>query len=141
MIPTKTIPQGVSAMMRLSPDSDPDALKEEFLEAIAGVHTVQVTYAARDSEFDGYEIHAGEYLTLMDGALVGSFAGTDEVVETLGEAIAPLNPEFITIYSGQEVAEADAQRFCEKLGGRFAGAETTVIPGGQPVYYYIISVE
>ena len=141
VIPTKTIPQGVSAMMRLSPDSDPDSLKAEFEEAIDSVHTVLVTYAARDSEFDGHEIHAGEYLTLMDGALVGSFSNTGELVTTLGEVIAPLTPEFITIYSGQEVSSEDERSFCEALGGCFHEAETTLIRGGQPVYYYIISVE
>ena len=141
VIPTKTIPQGVSAMMRLSPDSDPEALTADFSEAIETVHTVLVTYAARDSEFDGHDIHAGEYLTLIDGALVGSFADAEQVVSGLREVIEPLNPEFITVYSGQEVAESDAQSFCESLGSCFKDAETSVISGGQPVYYYIISIE
>ncbi len=141
VIPTKTIPQGISAMMRLSPDSEPEALEADFREAIDGVHTALVTYAARDSEFDGHEIHAGEYLTLMDGALVGSFADAADVVTGLQEVIAPLSPEFITIYTGLDVAEDAAQSFCESLGGHFPECETSVINGGQPVYYYIISVE
>ena len=141
VIPTKTIPQGVSAMMRLSPDSDPESLETDFNEAIESVHTVLVTYAARDSEFDGHEIHAGEYLTLIDGSLVGSFADSEQVVAGLQEVIEPLSPEFITVYSGQEVASDAAQRFCDSLGGCFKNAETSVVDGGQPVYYYIIGIE
>ncbi len=141
VIPTKTVPQGVSAMMRLSPDVSPDALTADFTEAIAAVHTAQVTYAARDSEFDGCDIHAGEYLTLMDGALVGSYAETDLLVEKLSLAIKPLNPEFITLYYGEEVADEDAEAFSQKFAALFPDAETSLIRGGQPVYYYIISVE
>ena len=141
VIPTKTVPQGVSAMMRLSPDSTPEALTEDFQDAIAGVHTAQVTYAARDSEFDGHTIHAGEFLTLMDSSLVGSFGDTTELLGKLEEAIKPLNPEFITLYYGSDVSEADASAFSEGLAARFPDAETALIRGGQPVYYYIISVE
>ena len=141
VIPTKTIPQGISAMMRLSPDSSPAALTEEFSEAVKSVHTALVTYAARDSEFDGHAIHAGEYLTLMDGALVGSFADSAEMTERLAESITPLEPEFVTVYYGEGVDESHAQSFCDGLGASFTEAETTLIRGGQPVYYYIISVE
>jgi hypothetical protein len=141
VVPSKTIPQGVSAMMRLSPDSTPEALTQDFAEALETVHTAQVTYAARDSDFDGHDIHAGEYLTLMDGALVGSFASTQEVVEGLAQVIGPLNPEFVTVYYGQDVSDEDAEAFSQALGQGFAEAETSLIPGGQPVYYYIISVE
>jgi hypothetical protein len=141
VVPSKTIPQGVSAMMRLSPDSTPEALTQDFAEALETVHTAQVTYAARDSDFDGHDIHAGEYLTLMDGALVGSFASTQEVVEGLTQVIGPLDPEFVTVYYGQDVSDEDAEAFSQALGQGFAEAETSLIPGGQPVYYYIISVE
>ena len=141
VIPTKTIPQGVSAVMRMSPDSSPEALTEEFNDAITTVHTAQVTYAARDSEFDGHTIQAGEYLTLMDGALVGSFSDTSEMIDRLAETITPLNPEFVTVYYGEGVDEAGAQSFSDGLGANFAEAETCLIRGGQPVYYYIISVE
>ena len=141
VIPTKTVPQGISAMMRLSPDSTPEALIQEFNEAIETVHTAQITYAARDSEFDGHTIHAGEYLTLMDGALVGSFSDPSALIPELARTIAPMEPEFVTIYYGQDVSDEDAQSFGESLGANFGEAETSVIRGGQPVYYYIISVE
>ena len=141
VVPTKTVPQGISAMMRMSPDSTPEALTEEFSEAIAAVHTAQITYAARDSEFDGHTIHAGEYLTLMDSALVGSFTDPEALIDPLAETIVPMSPEFITVYYGNDVSEEDAQAFSDSLGRRFPDAETTLIRGGQPVYYYIISVE
>lgn len=141
VIPTKTIPQGVSSMMRLSPDMSPDALTADFNDAISTVHTAQVTYAARDSEFDGCDIHAGEYLTLMDGALVGSYPETGLVVDKLSLAIKPLDPEFITLYYGEEVTDSDAEAFCNSFTELFPDAEVSLIRGGQPVYYYIISVE
>ena len=141
VIPSRTVCQGISAMMRLTPDSTPEALEADFKDALETVHTVQITYAARDSEFDGHTIRAGEYLTLMDGALVGSFADTNQLVSCLGPAISPLEPEFVTVYYGQDVAEKDAQSFSDALGAGFPDTETCLIRGGQPVYYYMISVE
>ncbi len=141
VIPSRTVCQGISAMMRLTPDSSAEALEAEFNEALQTVHTIQVTYAARDSEFDGHEIKAGEYLTLMDGQLVGSFADMDALVEGIDPAIADLSPEFVTVYYGADVTEADAESFSGALGARLPDAETSLIRGGQPVYYYMISVE
>ena len=128
-------------MMRLNPESTPESLTEDFADALATVHTAQVTYAARDSDFDGHDIHAGEYLTLLDGALVGSFAATEDVITALVNVIGPLEPEFITIYAGQEVSQDDANAFCASLDACLPDAEATLIPGGQPVYYYIIGIE
>ena len=141
VIPSRTVCQGISAMMRLSPDSDEQTLKEEFTDALQTVHTIQVTYAARDSEFDGHSIKAGEYLTLMDGQLVGSFADTAALVDGLNPAISGLEPEFVTVYYGADVAEKDAEDFSGALGAGLPDAETSLIRGGQPVYYYMISVE
>ena len=141
VIPSRTVCQGISAMMRLSPDSEPEALEADFKEALETVHTIQVTYAARDSEFDGHVIHAGEYLTLMDGQLVGSFADTNQLVSNLTPAISPFEPEFVTVYYGEEVAEKDAEIFSDALAAGFPDTETSLIRGGQPVYYYMISVE
>ena len=141
VIPSRTVCQGISAMMRLSPDSDEQTLQQEFTDALQTVHTIQVTYAARDSEFDGHSIKAGEYLTLMDGQLVGSFADTAALVDGLDPAIADLSPEFVTVYYGADVAEKDAEDFSGALGAKLPEAETSLIRGGQPVYYYMISVE
>ena len=141
VIPSRTVCQGISAMMRLSPDSDEQTLEQEFNDALQTVHTIQITYAARDSEFDGHSIKAGEYLTLMDGQLVGSFADTASLVDGLDPAIADLSPEFVTVYYGADVAEKDAEDFSGALGAKLPDAETSLIRGGQPVYYYMISVE
>ena len=141
VIPSRTVCQGISAMMRLSPDMSAEELQADFTDALSSVHTIQITYAARDSEFDGHHIKAGEYLTLMDGQLVGSFADTDALVSGLDPAIADLEPEFVTVYYGQDVAEADAESFSNTLAGKLPDAETSLIRGGQPVYYYMISVE
>ena len=141
VIPSRTVCQGISAMMRLSPDMTPEDLQGEFTDALGSVHTIQITYAARDSEFDGHHIKAGEYLTLMDGQLVGSFADTGALVSGLDPAIEELSPEFVTVYYGQDVAEADAQSFSDALAEKLPDAETSLIRGGQPVYYYMISVE
>lgn len=141
VIPSRTVCQGISAMMRLTPDSSAEALEDEFNEALQTVHTIQVTYAARDSEFDGHEIKAGEYLTLMDGQLVGSFADTEALVAGIDPTIAELSPEFVTVYYGADVTEQDAENFSGALGARLPDAETSLIRGGQPVYYYMISVE
>ncbi len=141
VIPSRTVCQGISAMMRLSPDMSAQDLEADFNDALGTVHTIQITYAARDSQFDGYDIHAGEYLTLMDGKLVGSFADTGALVSGLDPAIADLSPEFVTVYYGQDVTEADAERFSSSLADKLPDAETSLIRGGQPVYYYMISVE
>ncbi len=141
VIPSRTVCQGISAMMRMSPDMSVQDLEADFNDALSSVHTVQITYAARDSQFDGYDIHAGEYLALMDGALVGSFADADALVSGLIPSVAEHEPEFITVYYGQDVAQADAERFSDALAGSFPEAETSLIRGGQPVYYYMISVE
>ena len=141
VIPTKTVPQGISAMMRLAPESSVANLTADFTSAIGTVHTAQVTYAARDSDFDGHDIHAGEYLTLLDGALVGSFAAMEDVIAALDEVITPMDPEFVTVYAGQDVSETEAENFCTVLGSGLPNTETALVPGGQPVYYYIIGIE
>ena len=141
VIPSRSVCQGISAMMRLTPDGDPEALEAEFKEALETVHTIQITYAARDSEFDGHTIKAGEYLTLMDGQLVGSFADTEQLVSSLNPAISPLEPEFVTVYYGADVPQQDAQAFSDALAAGLPDSETSLIRGGQPVYYYMISVE
>ncbi len=141
VIPSRSVCQGISAMMRLASDSDPETLQADFTDALNSVHTIQVTFAARDSEFDGCSIKSGEYLTLMDGQLLGSFADTDCLLSTLESTISELEPEFVTVYYGQDVDPNDAQNFADALGASLPDTETSLIRGGQPVYYYLISVE
>ena len=141
VIPTKTIPQGITAMLSFDPDSEVSDIVETLTESLESVHTAQVTYAARDSDFDGYAIHAGEYLALLDGKLIGSFTEMPSMLDKMSEAFEDLEPEIITVYYGADVSGEDAETTAKALEKAFPDAEVTVVNGGQPVYYYMISVE
>lgn len=141
VMPTKTVPQGVSALLNFSPDMDEQELVEAMSEAMGNVHTAMVTYAARDSDFDGHAIHAGEYLVLLDGALVGSYTNLKTLFKELSWAFDEYEPEFITVYYGEDVEEADANENSKTIMDCFPDAEVSIVRGGQPVYYYMISVE
>ena len=141
VIPTKTVPQGISALLNFNIDENEEPLVEAMKEAAANVHTAMVTYAARDSDFDGHQIHAGEYLALMDGKLIGSYSSEKTLLKELSWAFDEYSPEFITVYYGQDVNEEDAQAAADSIAGCFPDAEMSVVNGGQPVYYYMISVE
>ena len=141
VMPSKTVPQGISALLNFSPDESEESLVGAMGDAMGNVHTAMVTYAARDSDFDGHDIHAGEYLALLDGALLGSYTSLDALFGELGEACGRFNPEFVTVYYGADVAEADAERAAEQMTAALGEAEVSVVDGGQPVYYYMISIE
>ena len=141
IIPTRTVPQGISAMLNFNPEETEENLIAAMNEAAGNVHTAMVTYAARDSDFDGHEIHAGEYLALLDGALLGSYSSEKTLFKELSWAFDELSPEFITVYYGSDVDEDKANEAAETIIGCFPDAEVSVVNGGQPVYYYMISVE
>ncbi len=141
VIQTTTVPQGVSCMLAFDPEGEEEDIVAAMDEVIPTVHTAQVTYAARDSDFDGHDIKAGEYLALLDGGLVGSYKSTDAMFDDLTGSIRGLDPELITLYYGADVSETDAEAAGEKLRTGFPDAEITVVNGGQPVYYYLISAE
>ncbi len=142
IIPTKTIPQGVSAMLSMDTyTQSEEELTESATAAIGNVHTALITYAARDSDFDGYEIKAGEYLGLLDGALLGSNSDIDALVETLAEKLEGLSPEFLTVYYGEDVNAEAAEQVGALLSVKHPSAEMSIINGGQPVYYFMISAE
>lgn len=141
VIPTKTVPQGVAAMLSL----DPTGAQEQIAQALSGaaesVHTALVTYAARDSDFDGHDIHAGEYLALLDGALIGSFSDFAALQQAIADAVEDLEPEIISVYYGEDVNQTDAEDVGVALENAFPDADVNVVNGGQPVYYYMISIE
>ena len=141
VIPTKTVPQGITALLSLDETATEEEISDGMAEAIAGVHTALVTYAARDSDFDGHEIHAGEYLALLDGALVGSYTNIETLLDELSWSVDELSPAVISVYYGEDVSEEDAEGAAKKLGACFPDAEVSVVNGGQPVYYYMISIE
>ena len=141
VMPTKTVPQGVSALLNFNPDESEEALVEAMKTAMASVHTAMVTYAARDSDFGGHAIHAGEYLALLDGALLGSYTNIKTLFKELSLAFDAFSPEFVTVYYGEDVQEDAANEAASTIGGCFPEAEVSLVRGGQPVYYYMISVE
>ena len=131
VIPTKTVPQGVSALLSFNVDEQPEQLVADMTAAAGNVHTAMVTYAARDSEFDGHSIHAGEYLALLDGALLGSYSSIPTLFRELNWAINDFSPEFITVYYGADVTEEDANEAAGTITGCFPDAEVSVVNGGQ----------
>lgn len=141
VIPTSTVPQGISAMMTVDLDADAKAIEQAMLDAAQNVSTAQITYAARDSEFDGAEIHEGDFLALLNGKLFGVDKSISVLLNKLADLAQERNAEFVNVFYGEDVdaaeAECDAACFTDKL----PSAEVSVLSGGQPVYYYIISIE
>ena len=142
VIPTASLPQGVSAMMAVDPDmSDADAIAKAMTDAAQCVSTAQITYAARNSDFDGFDIHEGDYLALLDGKLLGTDRDVSALLDGLSDEAASREAEFITVFYGEDVNEEDAHKACDAFTRKCPDAEVNLICGGQPVYYYIISIE
>ena len=142
VIPTKTVPQGITAMMNVDFDApDAQAITDAMTGCLSSVTTAQITYAARDSDFDGFAIKEGDYLALEEGKLFGTDGSLDTLLHKLAEDAAGREASFISLYFGEDVQEADAQKAGALFEELCPGAEVAVLAGGQPVYYYIISME
>ena len=141
VVPTETIPQGVTAMMSVDLELEPQQLLETMTGSLGGVATAQITYAARDSDFDGFAISEGDYLALLDGKLFGTDRDITVLLEKLAQQAQERNAEFITLFYGENVTVEQAQAAHELFASRCPDAELSVLPGGQPVYYYIVSIE
>ena len=141
VIPTKSIPQGVSAMLSIDDSHGLEDLAEVMTAAAARVHTALITLAARDSVFDGYEIKEGEYLALIDDSLTKSGADITAVIDAVSAALSDFSPEFVTVFFGEDVGEDDAASVAGRISSAVPGAEMGVVRGGQPLYHYIISAE
>ncbi|NLC73461.1 MAG: DAK2 domain-containing protein [Ruminococcaceae bacterium] len=141
VVPSKTVPQGISALISFDDSCTEEEIVAAMREATESVHTALITYAARDSEFDGHTIHAGEYLMLLDGSLIGSFSNIETLFRELSWSIDELSPAVISIYYGEDTSEEEAQKAGDWLGECFPDAEISIVNGGQPVYHYMISVE
>ena len=141
VIPSKTIPQGVSAMLAFDPDAELADNMDAMQEAMSGVETMQITYAARDSSFDGYEIHEGDYLALYGSALFGTGKSLTTLLKNMAKKLQTEEKEFITIYYGEDVTEKDAKKTLQLFEKALPDAEISLIHGNQPVYYYLISAE
>ena len=142
VIPSKTVPQGITAMMNVDFEADTaEAIAEAMTESLSTVTTAQITYAARNSDFDGFDIHEGDYLALQEGKLFGTDTALEVLLEKLAADANEREASFISIYFGADVSEEDAQKASEIFAGICPDAEIAVLSGGQPVYYYIISME
>ncbi len=141
VVGSKTVPQGITAMLNF----DADASVEENLEAMTScldsVTTMQITYAARDSDFDGYDIHEGDYLGLYNGALLGTDRDITVLLRAMAEKVAADGKEFVNIFYGADIAEDEAERAAALFAELVPQAEINLLSGGQPIYYYLISAE
>ena len=142
VIPTATVPQGITAMMSFDPDeTDPQTIAQAMVAAAQTVSTAQITYAARNSDFDGFAINEGDYLALLDGKLFGTSRSMEDLLEKLSQHAAEADAEYINIYTGEGVSEEESARTETLFAQRCPDAEVAAIPGGQSVYFYIISIE
>ena len=142
VLPTRTVPQGMTAMLNFDPDLKPEENAVAMMQAADRVSTGLITYAARDSEFDGKPIKKGEIMALENGKIVAT--GTDLVKMTyrLARSMKKKDTQFITVISGCDVSDEDAEKTTDLVRAKCGGSvEVSHISGGQPVYYYMISVE
>ena len=141
VVPTKTVPQGIAAMLAVDPDAGREELTQIMTEAAQRVRTAEITYAARDSDFDGFAIKEGDYLALMEHQLFGTDRDLDALLDRLARSEDIQSAEFLSIFYGEDVTEEQAQEAAQKFTDACPNAEVNLLPGGQPVYYYMISAE
>ena len=141
VIPSKTVPQGVTAMLSFNPEGTEEENVEALTEALSTVDTMQITYAARNSDFDGYDIHEGDYLAIYEKALFGTSRDIKVLLRALAEKVRDEGKSYITIYYGADISEKHAQKAADMFAEICPDADVNLLSGGQPVYYYLISAE
>ncbi len=141
VVRSRTVPQGISAMLAFDPDASVEENLEAMREARHSVSTMQVTYAARNSDFDGHAIHEGDYLALYGSALFGTSRDINSLIKGLAEKTASEGKEIVTIFYGEDIDEKTAEKALKIFEKTCPNAEISLISGGQPVYYYLISAE
>ena len=142
VIPSASVPQGISAMMAVNFDAKKaESIEKAMNDALGGVSTAQITYAARDSDFDGFAINEGDYLALLDGKLFATSGSIEELLEKLAAEAKDRGAGFISVFYGEDVSEEAAETAVKIFERVVSDAEVSVLSGGQPVYYYIISME
>ena len=141
VIPSKTVPQGITAMLSFNPDGSVEENTQALTEALGTVDTMQITYAARNSDFDGHDIHEGDYLALYGSQLFGTSQDIKVLLRSLAEKVRDAGKEYITIYYGADVKEKHAQKAADIFADICPDADVNLLSGGQPVYYYMISAE
>ena len=141
VVPTKTVPQGITAMLNFDASMELDDNIAAMNDCLSSVSTMQITYAARDSDFDGYQIHEGDYLGLADGALLGTSREITELLAAMADRVAQAGKEFVNIFYGSDISAEEAESAAALFRERVPDAEINVLSGGQPIYYYLISAE
>ena len=141
VIPSKTVPQGVTAMLSFDPEGTVEDNTQAMTDVLSSVETMQITYAARNSDFDGYDIHEGDYLAMDGKGLFGTSKDITVLLKALAEKVRDDGREFVTIYYGADTKERHAQKAADLFTHICPEAEVNLINGGQPVYYYMISAE
>ena len=141
VIPSKTVPQGITAMLSFNPEGTEEENVAALTDALGTVDTMQITYAARNSDFDGYDIHEGDYLALYGSQLFGTSQDIKVLLKSLAQKVHSDGKEYITIYYGADVKEKHAQKAADIFADICPDADVNLLSGGQPVYYYLISAE
>ena len=141
VIPTSTVPQGITALISFLPEASPEENKEAMTEAISVVKTGQLTYAVRNTTIDGMEINEGDYMAVGDKSILAVGKNIRQVIADMMDAMVDDDSEIITIYFGDEVDEEDAAAVEKMIGEKYPECEVELHDGGQPIYYYVISVE
>ncbi len=141
VIPTKTVPQGITAMLSFNPEGSPEENTEAMGEAMTTVDTMQITYAARNSDFGGFDIRLGDYMALYGSQLFDTSRDIKALLRSLAEKVNEEGKEYITIYYGADVKEKHAQKAADIFAELCPDADVNLLYGGQPVYYYLISAE
>ena len=141
VIPSKTVPQGITAMLSFNPEGSVEENTEALTEALGTVDTMQITYAARNSDFDGFDIHEGDYMALYGSQLFSTSKDIKVLLRALAQKVRDDGKEYITIYYGADVKDRHAQKAADIFADICPDADVNLIRGGQPVYYYMISAE
>ncbi len=141
VLPSKTVPQGISAMLLMDPEAELEANVTAMTKAMEAVSTAEVTYAARDSDFGGFAIKHGDHMALLNGQLFDTQRNQDKLLKKLAKEETFQKAEFINIYYGEDVKQAEAEKTLKIFADACPQAEITLLSGGQPVYYYMISAE
>ena len=141
VIPTTTVPQGISAIITFNPEGTAEENTDSFKDAIANVATGQVTYAVRDTSVNGIEVHKNDIMAMDDTGVRNTGADINDTTLTLLENMADENTELISVYSGEDMTTQQADALLERITERFPDCDVEMNYGGQPVYYYIVSVE
>ena len=141
VVPSRTVPQGIAALINFLPDLSPEENLENMTSEMGRIHTGQITYAVRNTNIDGMEIHEGDIMGIGDSGMLAVGQNVNEtVLETLKHLVDD-ESELISVYSGEDVTEEDAAALVEKVQAAFPNCEVELNDGGQPIYYYLLSVE